>query len=203
MRAAKTTKEIGAIELEQLTKPEARETAAFDAAELQGLLEQSRHEDDLAIPAGRAVSSNVVSMPRASTSSNRAPVTSAPPTFAAASGEVPIAAASPAFAASSGEVPRAASDRAASSPGASALIPMTTNFDDEPDHYSTTEPLSSTLASSPTVSAIPSRVARGSAGTPKAHRPLTKPPEGRTTSLVLWLVVALAATVVFALAMWR
>lgn len=51
-RRVRVTKEIEAEELEQLTKPEARATAAFDARELQGLLDQSRRDDDdLAVPA--------------------------------------------------------------------------------------------------------------------------------------------------------
>lgn len=197
VRAAKTTKEIEASELEQLTRPEARETAAFDAAELQGLLDQSRHDDDLAIPVERAVSSNVVSMPRASAfavSPNAALAGSSKPAYASSSAEVPLAT-SPAFPSSSGELH--ASSRATTSPGASALIPMTTDFDDEPGHYSTAEP--PPTPSARTLSAIPSRIARGSGGTPNAH-PLTKP---RTPSLLPWIIVALAAAVVIALAMWR
>lgn len=50
MRAAKTTKEIDVAELEQLKNPEARETAAFDSRELQGLIAASRGDDELALP---------------------------------------------------------------------------------------------------------------------------------------------------------
>ncbi len=148
MRASKTTKEIEAAELEMLTKPEARATAAFDAAELQGLLDRSRSDDDdLAIPM-------------------------APPPFAAASGEI-------------------VSSRATPSAG-SSLIPMTmTDVPDEP--YSAAEPSAT----------VPARVARGSERTPKAHRPLTKPPVARTPLVWPWIVVALAVAAVIAIALLR
>jgi hypothetical protein len=67
VRVAKTTKEIDVDELEQLTKPEARATAAFDARELQGLLDQSRRDDDdLEIP--------IAPLPAASTPASSTPI---------------------------------------------------------------------------------------------------------------------------------
>lgn len=61
----RVTKEIEASELEKLTKPEARETAAFDAAELAGLLDQSRRDDDdLAAPATAARTASGTRAPR-------------------------------------------------------------------------------------------------------------------------------------------
>lgn len=46
VRPAKITKEIEVAELEQLTNPEARATATFDAAELQALVDQTLPEND-------------------------------------------------------------------------------------------------------------------------------------------------------------
>jgi hypothetical protein len=250
VRAAKTTKEIEASELEQLTRPEARATAAFDAAELQGLLDQSRLEDDpsqhddddLAIPVAKHVIASslaptslaATSKPGFATSSNPALATPSNPALAASSNP---ATREPAFAAASGEItPFAASSgehalisasadatqmptaslravaapdstamarspRAITSPGSSTLIPMTTDFE-EPGHFAE-PPIDRLSSTDPSSSTVPARVARGSARTPKAHRPLTKPSEARGASLLPWLVVALAATVVFALAMWR
>jgi hypothetical protein len=139
VRAAKTTKEIDVSELEQLKKPEARETAAFDPTELQGLVAQmNSHDDDLALPV------------------ERAPASSAEPM---------------------------AVDLAASS----GLAPMVNDFDDDPGHYSE--------VSSPTIAP---RVARGSASTPKSSKPIARP-----SSLVPWILVALAIAIVSALAFWR
>lgn len=135
MRAAKTTKEIQNEELEQLKRPEARETAAFDPTELQGLIAQTR-EDDLAVPVA-----------------------------------------------------------ASSAPAMPILQPMPTNdWDDVPGHYSEVPSTTSPSASSPM------RMARGSAKTPKASRPIAP---SSSTSLLPWIVVALAVAVVIALAFWH
>lgn len=132
-RTSRTTKEMEASELEQLTRPEARATAAFDAAELQHLLDKSR-DDDLAVP----------------------------------------------------HEPSAA-------PAALALGSIPPNdFDDVPGHVYTDE-----------IPTSPRGVARGSARTPKARRslkPLATPSSG---SLLPWILVALSAAVVIALALWR
>jgi hypothetical protein len=154
VRPSKTTKEIDVGELEQLKKPEARETTAFDPTELQGLIAASREDDDLALPIEVA--------------------SSTPLPLAAASNVSPMPSAS-----------------------SSVLLPMPENdFDDDPDHYTAEVP--------PTTTIPPPRVARGSAGTPKAHRPLTKPTAPRTSmSLLPWILVALASAVVIALAFWR
>ncbi len=116
-------------ELELLKKPEARETAAFDPTELQGLIAASRMDDDLALP-----------------------VEPAP-----------------------------------------ALASSNTSELDEAPHY----------ADMPESSTIRVRIARGSERTPKAHTPLKRPVLSRTTSLMPWILVALAAAAVLALALWR
>jgi hypothetical protein len=134
VRAAKTTKEIETNELEMLKRPEARETTAFDPTELQGLIEASREEDDLALPVEAPAS-------------------------------IPLAASSsPSLAASSN------------------VTPM---------------PVAPAVAA-----AEPPRVARGSARTPKASKPLPKAPR-QSSSLMPWIVVAIAAAIVVALAFWQ
>jgi hypothetical protein len=162
VRSSKTTKEIDQGELEQLKKPEARETAAFDPSELQGLIAASIEEDDLALP---VESSNSAPMP-------------APPVLAASSGVAAIPVSSMLAASSSGLEP----------------IPVN-DFEDVPGHhYSTDVPPSSTT---------PPRVARGSARTPKEHRPLTRPSMPTTSSSLLpWILVAIAVAIVVALALW-
>jgi hypothetical protein len=167
VRVAKTTKEIDVDELEQLTKPEARATAAFDARELQGLLDQSRRDDDdLEIP--------IAPLPAASTPASSTPIPKLTAPIAAVSNVAPT----PMHATASSNV-----------------APIHTNdFDDVPVY-------------SPPSSTVPPRIARGSANTPKAHRPLTKPESmkrpARASSLVPWIVVALSAAVIVALALWR
>ena len=109
------------------------------------------------------------------------PVESSTPTLAASSAVAPMPAAStPMFAASSG------------------LTPMPTNdFDDVPGHYHSDTDV-------PSSSTIPPRVARGSANTPKTNRPITKPMAPHSSiSLMPWIVVAIAAAIVVALAFWH
>jgi hypothetical protein len=76
----------------------------------------------------------------------------------------------------------------ASSPILSPM-PATNDWDDVPGQYADDAP-----------SATMPRVARGSAKTPKASRPIA--PVSRS-SLLPWMIVALAAAIVVALAFWR